>query len=368
MDNGENPFASNAERLNFRQLALVVFIVGVLLWGVPLSWQALERFAPSTDYRLPYALSGDYWMFERWCDYAVKKYPCVVIGDSVVWGPYVRKEDALPQALNRMSGLEIFANMGVDGMHPAAMVGLLEYHAASIRDTKVVINLNPLWFTSAKLDLQEDEETNFNHKGLVPQFFSKPLCYKPDFSEQIRNESSRHILFFSWLDHINAAYFDNMGIFRWTMDNSRRNPLKTFSAGMKFEDEQPHNPSVPWTEKDIGEQDYSWVELDKSYQWSSFKKVINILKSRNNEVLVIVGPFNGYMMTKKSMDCYSELKIKMESWLKQNNVSFYTALELPSQFYADASHPVAEGYRMMAEELIKTDFISLFMVEDAKNK
>ena len=362
----KNPFASNVERLSFRQLSLVVFIVGVLVWGVPLLWHMLEKFTPSSDYRIPYDLSGDYWMFERWCDYAVKKHPCIMIGDSVIWGPYVKKEDTLPQALNRIAGREIFANLGVDGMHPAAMAGLIEYHATSIRNTKVIINLNPLWFTSAKLDLQEDEETNFNHAGLVPQFFSSPRCYKPDLSEQIKNESARHISFFGWINHINTAYFNNTGVFRWTVDNPLRNPLEAFTGGMRFEDEKPHVPPVPWTEKDIGGQDYSWVELDKSYQWSSFKKVMDVLKSRNNEVLVIVGPFNEYMMEKENAVRYTGLRGEMESWLKQNNVSFYAPSELPSQLYADASHPLAEGYRLMAEELARTDFIQSFKTKDAK--
>ena len=129
---------------------------------------------------------------------------------------------------------------------------------------------------------------------------------------------------------------------------------------MQFEDEKPHNPPVPWTEKGISEQNYSWVELDSSYQWNSFKKVINILKSRNNEVLVVVGPFNEYMMSAKSATRYKELKVEMESWLKQNNVTFYTAPELPSQFYADASHPLAEGYGILAENLLKTPFLDSY--------
>ena len=366
MNNDEIPFASNVEQLSFRQWAIVILIIGVIVWGVPRLWPMLERFTPSANYRLPYALSSDYWMFTRWCDYATQKYPCLMIGDSVLWGPYVKKEETLPQALNKAVGGEIFANLGLDGLHPAAMAGLIEYYAQSIRNKKVIINLNPLWFTSAKVDLQEDEETRFNHPGLVPQFFAKPRCYRPGFSEQICNELDRYVPFLIWMNHINTAYFDNMSLLQWTLDNPYQNPLKIFSKGAQFEDNKPHNAPAPWTTKGIAEQNYSWVEPDKSYQWSSFKKAINILKSRNNEVFVVVGPFNGYMMTKESLDGYAELKSKIGSWLKQNNIGYYTALELPSDLYADASHPVAEGYRLLAAELLKTDFIKSLKAAGAK--
>lgn len=366
MNNDEIPFASNVERLSFKQWSMVVLIIGVIGWGAPRLWPMLEGFTPSANYRLPYALSSDYWMFKRWCDYAVKRYPCIMLGDSVFWGPYVKKDETLTHALNKAVGREIFANLGVDGLHPAAMAGLIEYYAPSIRNTKVIVNLNPLWLTSTKLDLQEDEETRFNHPGLVPQFFSKPRCYQAELSEQVRNELNRHVPFWSWMNHIHAAYFDNMSLWRWTIDNPYENPLKIFSKGIQFEDNKPHSPPAPWTTKGIGEQDYAWVELDKSYQWSSFKKAINILKSRNNEVLVIVGPFNGYMMTKECLVHYQAVRSEIESWLKQNNVSYYTALKLPSELYADASHPVAEGYRLIAEEMLNVDFIKSLKTGDAK--
>ncbi len=366
MNNDEIPFASNVERLSIRQWLTVVLIIGAIVWGLPRLWTVLEGFAPSVTYRIPYALSSDYWMFKRWCDYAAKNYPCVMLGDSVFWGPYVHKEETLTQALNKAVGREMFANLGVDGLHPAALVGLIEYYAPSLRNTKVIINLNPLWLSSTKLDLQEDEETRFNHPGLVPQFFSKPRCYQAEFSERIHNELNRQVPFWSWMNHIRTAYFDNKSLWQWTMDNPYKNPLKIFSKGIQFEDNKPHSPPAPWTTKGIGDQNYAWVDLDKSYQWSSFKKAINILKSRNNEVLVIVGPFNGYMMTKECLARYTGLKSRIESWLKQNNVSYYMALELPSELYADASHPVAEGYRLIAEEMLKTDFIKSFKTGDTK--
>jgi len=82
--------------------------------------------------------------------------------------------------------------------------------------------------------------------------------------------------------------------------------------------------------------------------------------------LVIVGPFNGYMMTKECFGHYQAVRSEIESWLEQNKVSYYTALELPRELYADASHPVAAGYRLIAEELLKTDFIKSFKAGDAK--
>ena len=357
MKTDEIPYASNVERLSLKQWSMVVLITVMIVCGAPWLWPLLEGFTPSANYRLPYAMSGDYWMFERWCDYAAKRYPCIMLGDSVIWGPYVKKDETLTQVLNKTVGRDIFANLGVDGLHPAAMKGLIDNFTTSLRNTKVIINLNPLWLSSNRLDLQEDEETRFNHPELVPQFFSKPRCYQAEFSERVRNELNRHVPFGTWMNHIATAYFNNMSLARWAIDNPYRNPLKIIGAGMQFEDNDPHTPPAPWTTKGIGGQDYAWVELDKSYQWSSFKQAIKRLKSRNNELLVIVGPFNRYMMTKECAIRYGGLKSKIESWLRHNMVSYYTALELPSELYADASHPVAEGYRLIAADLLKTDFI-----------
>ncbi len=368
MTKDEFTFASNVERLNLKQCILVIFIIAVILWSVPRLWPVtIEKFAPPATYRLPYTLSNDYWMFKRWCDYAVKQYPCVVIGDSVIWGPYVKKEETLPHALNKELGVETFANLGLDGLHPAAMLGALKYYAVSVRNTKVIINLNPLWLTSAKLDLQEEEEANFNHPELVPQFLSKPRTYQPEFSGQVSNVLTRSLSFYSWVEHINKVYLNNTNICQWTVDNPYKTPLGIFKKGIQLEDNEPHNAPNVWTTKGIGVQNYPWVDLNKSYQWTSLTKVISLLKSRNNDVFIMIGPFNEYMMSEECAKRYIALRSQIEVWLTKNNIHYCTILDLPSNLYADASHPIAEGYLRVAEELLKSSSFKSFNKNNTKN-
>ncbi|MDD2707861.1 MAG: hypothetical protein PHV34_07600 [Verrucomicrobiae bacterium] len=347
----EPPFASNVERLTLKQWLWVVFFMAVIGWGVPFLWPTCERFCPPSDYRLSYELSNDYWMFKQWCDEAVKRYPCVLIGDSVIWGQYVKKEETLSHALNRAAGRELFANLGVDGLHPAAIYGLIKYHGTSLRNRQVIINFNPLWYTSARLDLQGNEEARFNHPGLVPQFFSKPACYRAEFTERIRNVMSRQVSFLTWLNHVNMVYFDNVGFFQWTMDHPYRLSFKGRAEGPHFKDDKPHGAPKTWEEQGIGKQDFEWVDLRGSVQWRFFRRALQLLTGRGNQVFVLVGPFNPYLLSKTSQEKHKQLRAEVEGYLKEHHVEHWVVPDLPSAEFADASHPLSLGYERMANEL-----------------
>jgi len=80
-----------------------------------------------------------------------------------------------------------------------------------------------------------------------------------------------------------------------------------------------------------------------------------MLKARGNRVFVLVGPFNEHMLKPKSIDTYQKIKSKIETWLKQNDVPCYMPPALPSDFYRDASHPLSEGYALLAKYLFEND-------------
>jgi len=105
-------------------------------------------FEPSPDYRVPYGLSSDYWLYERYCRSACSNYDTLVVGDSVVWGHFVPADNTLSHHLNNLAGRPRFANLGADGTHPAALEGLLRYYATDISNKNVILHLNPLWMTS----------------------------------------------------------------------------------------------------------------------------------------------------------------------------------------------------------------------------
>ena len=108
-----------------------------------------------------------------------------MLGDSVIWGHYVTGEQTLSHYLNEHNEKAFAANLGVDGIHPMAMYGLVKYYGGDIRKKSVILYVNPLWMSSLQSDMQSKEETRFNHPRLVPQVFSRPRCYRPSLAEII---------------------------------------------------------------------------------------------------------------------------------------------------------------------------------------
>ena len=69
-----------------------------------------------------------------------------------------------------------------------------------------------------------------------------------------------------------------------------------------------------------------------------------MLRDRGNDVLVVLGPFNEHMMTDDNRAAYRSIRDGIAAWLRQNHVSAVIPEVLPSVLYADASHPLTEGY------------------------
>ena len=359
-------FSSNSVRLSWKNWLVVIAILMGILYFLPRFWRRLERFDPSnklaacsTDYRLPYNLSNDYWMFRRWSKYACSKYPVLIIGDSVIWGQYVTMEQTLSHYLNEQAGENVFANMGVDGTHPAAISGLVTYYGRTISDKGVILHLNPLWMTSRRYDLSVPRsrrpDIRFNHPRLIPQFIGKPACYRPSLAQRIGVAMERNISFFSWMSHIRTNYFENMDLQNWTMQNPYENPLKAITLEIPMPENRPKSKPVTWSERGVKKEDFPWVQVEESLQWSSFKRTIKTLRSRNNEVFVILGPYNPYILTEESLHRYNSMRNKIERWLEEEGISYISLSDLPSEYYADASHPLKEGYAKIAAELLGTE-------------
>ena len=356
-------FSSNSVKLSWKNwVAAMVILVG-MFYFLPKCWTALEKFNPVQDYRLPYDLSNDYWMFSRWSEEASSQYQSVIIGDSVIWGQYVKREHTLSNCLNELSGKDMVANIGVDALHPAAMLGLIKYYGKDISNKGVILHLNSLWMSSKKQDLRGEEEFRFNHPRLVPQLFPNLACYRPSFAERIGVVTERNIPFFSWISHIRIAYLENMNIENWTMQNPYKNPLSAITQGIPIPENKAMSKPVSWIERGMKKQNFLWVNVEKSFQWRSFKKVIKILNSRKNKVFVLVGPFNPYILTEESLTRYNAMKDKVKKYLKENKISYYSVLNLPSKYYADASHPLKEGYIKIAEELFENESFRKWMKE-----
>jgi hypothetical protein len=102
----------------------------------------------------------------------------------------------------------------------------------------------------------------------------------------------------------------------------------------------------------VERQDLPWVPLERSYQWARFRDTLAVLQARHNAVFVLLGPMNTHLMTPASARRYAAVKAGMEAWLAAHSIPRYAPPALPSALYADASHPLAEGYQALAGSLL----------------
>ena len=145
-------------------------------------------------------------------------------------------------------------------------------------------------------------------------------------------------------------------------------PFSAVTLALPSPDELPSPPPVaePWTKSGLFEKtDAAWVDLETSIQWQSFRRVVDILKRRGNQVFVLVGPFNEHMLTDKSRQTYRKRLDCVQSWLESQQLPHLVARLLPSDDYADTSHPLAEGYAKLARQVMDSDEFKEFLAPRA---
>ncbi len=102
----------------------------------------------------------------------------------------------------------------------------------------------------------------------------------------------QRLTFSGWTNHLQEAYFDRTDLPGWTLEHPYANPLAPLLRGLPPLNNSLRHPPRPWYQSGIGRQDYSWVELDKSFQWQGFQRLVDVLQRRGNRLFVLVGPFN----------------------------------------------------------------------------
>lgn len=346
-------FSSNCVRLSVYEWMCVGILASAVFCCGPWVWQRIEKMEPEADSRMPYELGNDYWLYARYCRWASSKYEALVIGDSVIWGHYVPQHRTLSHYLNDIADRDEFANLGVDGIHPVALAGLLEYYGHDISDKKVVLHFNPLWMSSRKHDLQTEKEFLFNHPKLVPQFIPRIPCYRDAYSKRVFAVLERYVPLACWTSHLKIAYFENSDLPTWTLEHPYRNPASAVALYFRTAANDSEIEHMSWEESGTAKTDVQWVGLESSLQWKFFRQSIKLLMKRGNRVFVVVGPFNEHMLKGESIEVYRKIKSGIEDWLQQNNIAYYMPGTLPSKWYVDASHPMSEGYEMLARQLFE---------------
>lgn len=362
-------FGTNTIRVNLRQWLCIGTLMVLFVWLTPWIWTKMERFDTGVDYRIPYDLSKDYWLFERRMERVKEPDQMVVLGDSVVWGEFVLPDGTLSHFLNRETGAtNRFINGGVNGLFPLALEGLIRNYGKPIRDRKVILHCNLLWMSSPKADLQTQKEETFNHPKLVPQFYPWIACYKADANVRLSYLVERSIPFFGWTAHLQTAYFDQKTLIDWTLaddgklppgfPNTYKNPLSQITMVV------PSAPAVdpmrgpasprhkPWSTTGVGDSRFDWVSLDSSLQWGAFQRLVRLLRSRGNDVFVVIGPFNEHTMVPENRTKYHALVSGVQAWLNAEKVPNTAPELLPSNLYGDTSHPLTDGYALLAKELL----------------
>jgi hypothetical protein len=91
--------------------------------------------------------------------------------------------------------------------------------------------------------------------------------------------------------------------------------------------------------------------LDTSLQWAAFQRTIKRFRADGNDVLVLLGPFNEHQVAEEDRPAFRRLREGITAWLAANQIPLVAPDTLPSALYADASHPLTEGYAQLAREI-----------------
>ncbi|MBU6399567.1 MAG: hypothetical protein KGS61_04565, partial [Verrucomicrobia bacterium] len=110
----------------------------------------------------------------------------------------------------------------------------------------------------------------------------------------------------------------------------------------------------PWSANGQGTQTFEWVPLATSLQWAGFQRLVELLRARHNDLLVVVGPFNEHLIAVDNRPAYRRIRDGVIAWLEQQQVPYVVPDVLPSELYADASHPLTQGYALLAARIYQS--------------
>ena len=86
-------------------------------------------------------------------------------------------------------------------------------------------------------------------------------------------------------------------------------------------------------------------------QWLGFRRLAERLQGRGSDLIVVVGPLNEHMMNDATREKYLGFRSAVAAWLSEEDIRFVVPEVLTSDEFADASHPLTEGYERLARRL-----------------
>lgn len=374
-------FGGNPLRLSWRQWAAVAGVLAPVLFVMPATWRWMEPFQPVANYRVPYEFSQDYWQCERWFGAAARSGAVLVAGDSVVWGEFAGLDETLSGQLNALTSRGDFANLGMNGLHPAAMLGMLRLHGGAIRNRRVMVVLNALWMSSPKHDLREapanweEAQGSFNHPGLMPQLGGGIPRYVAPLEQRVGYLVERAVPFCGWVAHLRAKSVQigepGTGMpsgeggegAEPRIDDPSPRPFRNFLAPVPPPHPGAHGQKATWEERGIPVTAIAWPDAEDSLQGKLFREVVSRLRGRGNRVCVFINPFNPYVQTPESRERHDALVAALADDLVRDGIPVFRGTPLPSGEYADASHPLPAGYARLARELAENPQFQAWLAE-----
>lgn len=381
---GDSLDGAQALVLKPRHWVLTLVLTALAAGLVSRGWQRVERLEFDADYRVPYALSRDYWTYERMLaaaedsathrsfgderpgsqenaapatDTAAAE-PVYVLGDSVVWGEFVRADGTLSHFLSQLDrDSRVYFNIGLNGLFPVALEGLVEHHGEGLHDKSVLLHCNLLWVSNPEADLSTPKEQRINHQDLLPQLTRSIPAYHADFESRMGIVVRRSLGLGNWTRHVQIVMFGDRSLTAWSCDAKGQPweiPRTTPGEPQSDPDRGPQSDRHrPWFDRGLAVQSFPWVPVDASVQWAAFERLVQQLGERGNRLCVVIGPLNRHMLQPANQDELDQWVAYAARRLDEMGVVVVEPHALPSDHYADASHPLTQGYRLMAEQLLE---------------
>ncbi|MCD8535048.1 MAG: hypothetical protein LR011_09785 [Verrucomicrobia bacterium] len=350
----------------------IIVSAAIAVMILPGLWKLREPVPESANLRLPYDLSKDYWLYRHWMNKysGVTDLPRIyILGDSVVWGEFVDRDATLSAHLNASRPGERFEyiNAGINGLYPVALQGLVQHSFPLHKSQRLILQINLLWMSNPEADLQTSKEQSLNHVALLPQFTQKIPPYKAAFENRAGIIWTRHFPFSQWVQHLQIAYFKNKSLQDWTTDsgaswppdypNAHTNPMSQMEHFKWMEPQDDPSRGIhsdrhrPWFDKGMAPTSMDWVPMESSLQFRAIQNLIVFLKKKKADFFVLIGPLNAHMMDAESRAECAAIERRLSEMLTGMGVGHMRAETLPSDQYADTSHPLSSGYRSLADQL-----------------
>lgn len=339
-----------------KYLVYTAAVIIIMATGLPVIFPLTGDTVFTSDYRLPYYLGEDYFLYKKYAGSVAAYNTIPVIGDSVIWGHYTSDNDTLTAQLNRRQNIAEFSNMGIDGIHPAVLYGLAENYCKAFTNKKIIVGINLLWMSSARHDLTGGKNSEINHRGLLPQFTEVIPAYAPSFEERISFAIKRKVPFFLWVEHLRLTGFRGKNLYRWSMENPGVSPLLFF-----LPEKKEYDIPAPMDASKFPRQDVQWIAADKSLQWRYTLKTLSLLKEQGNDILAVVTPFNIYMLTEESAKQHELIVNSIRDNLASEGITAVIPEIPPKEEFADSSHPTGKGYKTIAENLLENSGFRKFI-------